>query len=136
MRYVHPDPALAAAVDRLLKATSREKDPGKRARAIGEKARDMPGDRELNLQAAFHACLALRRKREEEMYLQLTLFRRPCPPSRPGNLPGLWLSAAAKTALPWPFSHWTPRPDWSRHQGWLWSTGTPEWKSRPYGSGQ
>ncbi|MCL6447708.1 MAG: hypothetical protein K6U04_06065 [Armatimonadetes bacterium] len=62
MRYPHPDPALAAAVGVLLKATSREKDLGERVRAIGEKAREMQGDRELNLRAAFHACLALRRK--------------------------------------------------------------------------
>ncbi|MGQ9512146.1 hypothetical protein [Thermodesulfitimonas sp.] len=61
MRYPHPDPALAAAVGRLLRATSREKDLGKRVRAIDKKAKEMPGDRELNLRAAFHACLALRK---------------------------------------------------------------------------
>ncbi len=62
MRYPHPDPALVAAVGRLLRVTSREKDLGKRVQAIDEKAREMPGNRELNLRAAFHACLALRRK--------------------------------------------------------------------------
>ena len=61
MRYPHPDPALAAAVGRQLRATSKEKDPGKRVRAIDQKAREMPGDRELNLRAAFHACLFLRK---------------------------------------------------------------------------
>jgi len=61
MRYVHPDPALAAAVGNLLKATSREKDLGERVRAIDEKAREMPGEKEFNLRAAFHACLYLRK---------------------------------------------------------------------------
>ncbi|MCL6557809.1 MAG: hypothetical protein K6U74_03220 [Firmicutes bacterium] len=61
MCYPHPDPALASAVSDLLRATCKEKDLGKRIRAIGQKAREMPGDRELNLRAAFHACLYLRK---------------------------------------------------------------------------
>jgi hypothetical protein len=44
MLYPHPDPALATAVGRLIRATSKEKDLGERVRAIGEKAREMPGD--------------------------------------------------------------------------------------------
>ena len=62
MLYPRPDPSLAAAVGRLLRATCREKDLGKRVQAIDKKAKEMPGDRKLNLRAAFHACLFLRKE--------------------------------------------------------------------------
>jgi hypothetical protein len=65
LRYEHPDPALSAAVTELLRSTSRVKPLERRLRAIEEKARELPAEQELCKKAAFHACLTLRKKAQE-----------------------------------------------------------------------
>ncbi|MCL6559217.1 MAG: hypothetical protein K6U74_10555 [Firmicutes bacterium] len=66
MRYEHPDPAFSAVVTELIRSTSRVKPLERRLRAIDEKAREFPGDPDMNRRAALHACLALTKRKVEE----------------------------------------------------------------------
>jgi len=65
LQYEHPDPDFAAIVSELLRSTSRIKPLERRLRAIEEKARELPAEPDLCKRAAFHACLALKKKAQE-----------------------------------------------------------------------
>lgn len=67
MNYEHPDPAFAAIVTNLLRSTSRVKPLERRLQAIDEKAREHPGDPDVNRRAALHACLALKKRTTENL---------------------------------------------------------------------